>query len=78
MAADVQHALGFFQRDAGGDRGFLGRRLAAHLLQQLLGGVAELHQHVDHVDRNADRAGLIGNRAGDRLANPPRGVGART
>ena len=33
-------------------------------------------QHVDHVHRNANRAGLIGNRAGNRLANPPRGVRA--
>src|SRR6478752_1095543 len=62
VPADIQHAFGFFQRDAGSDRGFLGRRLAAHLLQQLLGGVAELHQHVDHVNRDADRAGLVGDR----------------
>ena len=27
------------------------------------------------MDRDADRAGLIGERAGDRLADPPRGVG---
>ena len=78
VAADVEHAFGFFEPDAGGERRFLGRRLAAHFLQQLLGRVAQLHQHVDHVDRDPDRAGLIGDRPGDRLANPPRGVGART
>ena len=29
---------------------------------------------LDHVHRDADRAGLVGDRAGDRLADPPRGV----
>ena len=74
VPADIEHALGFFERDAGLERRFLGRRLAAHFLQQLLGRVAEPHQHVDHVDRDADRAGLVGDRPRDRLANPPRGV----
>ncbi len=31
---------------------------------------------LDHVHRNADRAALVGHGAGDRLANPPGGVGA--
>ena len=30
---------------------------------------------LDHVDRDADRAGLVGDGAGDGLADPPRGVG---
>ena len=29
---------------------------------------------LDHVHRDADRARLVGDRAGDRLADPPRGV----
>ena len=38
--------------------------------------LARMHPvHVlDHVHRDADRAGLVGDRAGDRLADPPRGV----
>ena len=36
--------------------------------------VRELAHRLDHVHRDADRAGLVGDRAGDRLADPPRGV----
>ncbi len=54
----------------------LDRRLAAHLLQQLLGDVAQLRHRLDHVDRDADGAGLVGDGPGDRLANPPGRVGA--
>ena len=41
-----------------------------------------LHPHqlvdrLDHVHRNANRARLVGNRAGDGLANPPRRVGRK-
>ncbi len=50
-------------------------RLSAQFLQEPLGSIFQLAEHVDHVDRNADRAGLVGNRPGDRLANPPGGVG---
>src|SRR3546814_11053036 len=34
-----------------------------------------LFDRLDHVDRDADGAGLVGDRAGDRLENPPGGVG---
>src|SRR2546429_7362235 len=34
-----------------------------------------LVNNLDHVDGNADRACLVGNRASDALANPPGGVG---
>ena len=37
-----------------------------------------LRHRLDHVDRDADGAGLVGDGPGDRLANPPGGVGART
>ena len=55
---------------------FLDGRLAAHLLQQLLGDVAQLGHRLDHVHRDADGAGLVGDGPGDGLANPPGGVGA--
>src|SRR5690606_12436929 len=34
----------------------------------------QLVDGLDHVDRDADRARLVGNRAGDRLPDPPRGI----
>ena len=57
-------------------RDLLHRRLAAQLLEQ---GAADADEAVDrlhHVDRDADRARLVGDGARDRLADPPRGVGA--
>src|SRR5829696_8663195 len=50
------------------------RRLAAELLDQVARRADELVDRLDHVDRNADRAGLVGDGAGDRLADPPRRV----
>ena len=55
----------------------LRRRLAAQFLQQPLGNVAQPREHVDHVDRNANRAGLIGDGPSDRLPNPPGGIGRK-
>ncbi len=49
--------------------------LAAQLLHQLTRGANELVDGLDHVHRNTDRAGLIGDGAGDGLANPPGGIG---
>ena len=63
-------------RRARGVGRFLDRRLAAQLLQQLPRNVPHPRHRFDHVDRNADRAALIGHGPGDRLANPPGGVGA--
>src|SRR5437879_4963609 len=45
--------------------------LAAELLHELARGPNELVDGLDHVHRDADRAGLIGDRPGDRLADPP-------
>src|ERR1700722_5157800 len=58
------HALGDFFR--GG--------LAAELLHELALGADEFVDRLDHVDRDADGASLVGDGAGDGLANPPRGV----
>src|SRR5829696_1578626 len=56
-------------------RDLLRRGLAAELRDELALRAADLVELLDHVDRDADRAGLVGERAGDRLADPPRRVG---
>src|SRR4029079_5064509 len=38
-------------------------------------GTADLVELLDDVDRDADRSRLVGERAGDRLADPPGRVG---
>ena len=52
-----------------------GGGLAAELGDELALGAADLVELLDDVDRDADRARLVGERAGDRLADPPRRVG---
>ena len=53
---------------------FFDRRLAAQFVEQLLAGSAQLGHRLDHVHRDADRAGLVRDGAGDGLTNPPGGV----
>ena len=50
-------------------------RLAPELLNELALDVHDLVQLLDHVHRDADGAGLVGDRARDGLADPPGGVG---
>ena len=50
---------------------------AAKFLGELLLRAPELVHDFDHVHRDADGARLVGNGAGDRLANPPDGVGRK-
>ena len=50
-------------------------RLAAELGAQLPLGADDLVQLLDDVDGHPDRPRLVGERAGDRLADPPRRVG---
>ena len=52
-----------------------GRGLAAQVLQEFALDPAELVDDLDHVDGDADGAGLVGHGAGDGLADPPGGVG---
>ena len=54
---------------------FLRRRLAADLVEHLPAGAHDLVDGLDHVHGDADGVGLIGERAGDRLPDPPGGVG---
>ena len=75
LAAHLQHAVGLIDREAGQRGGFLDRRFATFLLNQGAGDRADPAHGFNHVDGDADRAALIGDRPGDRLANPPGGVG---
>jgi hypothetical protein len=52
-------------------------RLATELLHQLAARPHQLIDRLDHVHRDADGARLIGNRAGDGLADPPSRVGRK-
>src|SRR2546428_4416557 len=58
------HALGNFFRC----------RLASQFLHQLSRGANQLVDGFDHVHRNADGAGLVGNSTRNGLSNPPGGV----
>ena len=51
------------------------RRLAAELLEELALHPHHLVDGLDHVHGDADGATLVGEGAGDGLADPPRGVG---
>src|ERR1035441_3173460 len=54
---------------------FFGAGLVPQFLHELLLGAPELIDDLDHVDRDANSAGLVGDAAGDGLADPPGGVG---
>src|SRR5450830_575383 len=49
-------------------------RFTTHFLQHLPGNTVELVDRLDHVHRNTDGAGLVGDRASDRLTDPPGGI----
>src|SRR5258708_30377914 len=53
----------------------LGRGLAADLVEHLPRRVDDLVDHFDHVYGDADGARLVGDRACDRWADPPDGIG---
>ena len=68
----LQHLL----RGQGGLVGdLLERRLAAELRPEEPVGAVDLLQPLDDVDGHADRARLVGERPGDRLADPPGRIG---
>src|SRR5581483_9151167 len=56
-------------------RDLLRLRFAAELLHERTRRTRQLVDRLDHVHRDTNGAGLIGDRAGDGLANPPGGVG---
>ncbi len=71
-AADL---LDLVERQVEVARDLDGVRLAAELGAQLPLGADDLVQLLDDVHRHPDRARLVGERAGDRLADPPGRVG---
>ena len=68
---DLAHALG---GKAHLLADLLGRWLATELLQKLALDAHELVDGFHHVNRDADGTRLVGDGAGDGLADPPRGV----
>src|SRR5918993_200910 len=54
--------------------GLLARRLASELLHERARRAYQLVDRLDHVDRDADRARLVGDGPRDRLPDPPRGI----
>src|SRR5438270_306858 len=66
--------LHLFDRQVEVERDLDRHRLAAELRAQLALGAHDLVQLLDDVHRHADRARLVGELTGDRLANPPRRV----
>src|SRR5580700_1920388 len=53
---------------------FFRRRFASEFLHELTRGADQLVDGFDHVHRDADGARLIGDGAGNRLPDPPRGI----
>ena len=76
LLGDLQHLADLVLGHLHAHRQLLGRRLPAHLLQHLPRNAVELVDGLDHVYRDADGARLVGDRAGDGLADPPGCVGA--
>src|SRR5262249_54953185 len=68
---DEPHLLG---RYAGALRELFRSGLASQLVDHRTVDARDAVQRLDHVDRNADRTRMVGDRARDRLADPPRRV----
>src|SRR5262245_51996055 len=75
LLGDLQDLSDLVDRDLHLGRDLFRSRFAAELLDELAGGPDELVDGLDHVHGNADGAGLVGDRAGDGLADPPGRVG---
>src|SRR2546426_1099269 len=69
--------LDFFDFNTHFSSNFLGKWFATEILDQAALRPNELVDRFDHVYRNADRARLVGDRPGNRLADPPGGVGRK-
>ena len=75
MARDLHHATRLFDGHLRLDGDLFDGRLATQLLQQRLLDIAQFGHRLDHVHGHANRACVIRDGTGDRLTNPPSGVG---
>src|SRR5579862_471501 len=71
---DLQDLPHFRDRNVHALGDLFARWFASQFLHKLTRGADQLVDRFDHVYRDADRARLVGNRAGDGLPNPPRGI----
>ena len=76
VAGDVEHLADLVVRNVHRPGDLFLRRLALEDLLQAMPGLLDPVDRLADMDRQADRAALVGDRAGDRLADPPGGVGA--
>src|SRR5690606_4324674 len=76
LLGDLHHLADLFERHRQAFGHFLRRRLAAAFVEELAAAAYQLVDRLDHMDRDADRARLVGDRAGDRLPDPPGRIGA--
>src|SRR5688572_24580406 len=74
LLRDLHDLADFLGRDEHPLGDLLRGRLAPQLLEQAARHTNELVDRLDHVDRDADGPRLIGDRARDRLPDPPRRV----
>src|SRR6188474_140302 len=75
LLRDLEDLADLRDRDVHAPRDLFRGRLAPELLHQRARRANQLVDRLDHVDRDADGPRLVGNRAGDGLADPPRRVG---
>ena len=71
LTAHVEYATGLFGQNSGSVRELLGGGIATELVEEFFGRRTQLGEHIDHVNRDPNCTGLIGNRPRDCLANPP-------
>src|SRR6516162_411039 len=71
----LEHLAHLLERHAELLGKLLGRGLAADLVEQFPRRADDLVDHLDHVHGDADGARLVGDRAADRLPDPPGGIG---
>src|SRR5262245_60021476 len=77
LLGDLEHLAHLLERYGELFGQLLRRWFAADLVQHLPRGAHDLVEGLDHVHGDADRAGLVRNRAGDGLPDPPRRVGRK-
>src|SRR5499427_638609 len=75
LLGDLEHLAHLLERHAELLGKLLGRGLAADLVEQFPRRADDLVDHLDHVHGDADGARLVGDRAADRLPDPPGGIG---